>query len=455
MSADIGFLKERFLAAGEQTAMIWQDQRYSYAWLLQAIDRWSATLKSEQIGVRDVVGLSADFSPNAVALLLALVEHGCVVVPLTESIRPKRPEYLAAAEVTVDIGVAADDSVTVTRLAPAASHELYQQLWQRERPGLVLFSSGSSGKSKAILHDFQALLDKFRVLRAAKCTITFLLFDHIGGVNTLLHTLSNSGTVVTVQERSPAAICRAVQEYGVQVLPASPTFLNLMLISGVTQDYNLSTLETVTYGTEVMPESTLARFHATFPQIKLLQTYGLSEVGILRSKSEASDSLWVRIGGEGYETRIVDGLLEIKSSSAMLGYLNAPSPFTADGWLMTGDMVEQRDGYFRILGRHSELINVGGEKVFPAEVESVLQQMPGVRDVFVYGAANAITGQMVVAKISLEAGSTETLPELRKRVIQFCSTQLPRFKVPQKVTLADADLHGGRFKKLRSKESMN
>lgn len=90
--------------------------------------------------------------------------------------------------------------------------------------------------------------------------------------------------------------------------------------------FDLSSLQTVTYGTEVMPESTLKRFHALYPNIKLQQTYGLSEVGILRSKSKSSDSLWVKVGGEGFETRIVDGLLEIKAKSAMLGYLNAPVP---------------------------------------------------------------------------------------------------------------------------------
>src|SRR5947208_16328713 len=92
----------------------------------------------------------------------------------------------------------------------------------------------------------------------------------------------------------------------------------------------------VTYGTEVMPESTLERFHRLFPRVRLLQTYGLSEVGILRSQSKSADSLWVKVDGDGFETRVVDGLLQIRARSAMLGYLNAPTPFTADGCLTTG-----------------------------------------------------------------------------------------------------------------------
>src|SRR5260370_10855797 len=100
-----------------------------------------------------------------------------------------------------------------------------------------------------------------------------------------------------------------------------------------------------------MPESTLRRFHSSLPHINLQQTYGLSEVGILRSRSRSSDSLWVQVGGEGYQTRVVNGTLQIKAQSAMLGYLNAPSPFTADGWLDTGDAVEGDCDYIQILGR--------------------------------------------------------------------------------------------------------
>ena len=81
--------------------------------------------------------------------------------------------------------------------------------------------------------------------------------------------------------------------------------------------------------------------------------------------------------GDGYKTRVVDGLLEVKAKSAMLGYLNAPSPFTDDGWFKTGDSVLE-NGYYKILGRKSEIINVGGEKVYPQEVENIMLKMQEV-----------------------------------------------------------------------------
>jgi long-chain acyl-CoA synthetase len=443
----IDFLLDRFRARRADAAIVWRDASVSYNGLLDAVGRWQERLEQGEVEPGAVVSLEADFSPNAVALLLALIERECVVVPLTTSVQAQKPEFRAIAQVEVIISVGADDDVRIERTATRATHDVHRELRRRRHPGLVLFSSGSTGKSKAAVHDLDAILDKFKTPRQALRTLVFLLFDHIGGVNTLFYTLSNGGCVITADERSPERVCRAIERHRVQLLPTSPTFINLLLLSEAYKRHDLSSLELVTYGTEVMPESTLLRLHHLFPQLKLQQTYGLSELGILRSKSRSSDSLWVKIGGEGFETRVVNGMLEIKARSAMLGYLNHASPFTSDGWFQTGDVVDVDGEYVRIHGRASEIINVGGEKVYPAEVESVLQLMPGVEDVAVSGEPNAITGQLVKARVKL--GTDETLPEFRQRLRRFCGDKLPSYKIPQRVVLTSDGLHGDRFKKMR------
>lgn len=441
------FLLERFAAAGAAPALIWRDREYGYDWLLAAIAEANAFLDREQVPSGAVVALEADFSPRAVAMLLALMDRNAVLVPLTSSVESKKPEFREIAEVEHRLWIGEDDATGVRATGLRAAHPLIVALKDRGHPGLILFSSGSTGKSKAALHDLVPMLEKFKVPRHTKRTITFLLFDHIGGFNTLLYNLSNAGCVITVQDRQPETICQAIERHRVQLLPTSPTFINLLLVSEAWKGRDLSSLETVTYGTEVMPESTLRRFNEAFPKVAMLQTYGLSEVGILRSKSRSSDSLWVKVGGEGFETRVVDGMLEIKAKSAMLGYLNAPSPFTEDGWFITGDAVEVDGEWLKILGRKSELINVGGEKVYPAEVESVLQTMDGVEDVAVTGLPNPITGQIVFARIKLSR--PEEPAAFRARLREFCRDRLDRFKIPQKIELVDGTLHGERFKKMR------
>lgn len=444
----IGYLRDVFRKNADRDAIVWQDTAYKYQWLLDTTVSWEQYLSEKKVGTGTVVSLEADFTPNAIALLLALISRSCIIVPLTESVAAKRDEFQAIAEVEICLKISRDESCEFSSTKSQVSHPVLLGLKNAERPGLVLFSSGSTGQSKAAVHDLVPLLEKFQVERQTLKTITFLLFDHIGGINTLLYNLANGGCIVTVQDRSPDYVCRIIQDHRVELLPTSPTFLNLMLVSEAYRRFDLSSLKLITYGTEVMSENTLKAFSALFPTTRLLQTYGLSEVGILRSKSRDNDSLWVKIGGEGFETRVVDGLLEIKAKSAMLGYLNAASPFTEDGWFRTGDAVEVDGEYFRILGRKSEIINVGGEKVYPVEVENVLQMMEGVENVSVKGETHPITGQIVIATVKL--GTSESVSDFRKRMHMHCRDKLPRFKIPQKVTLSLQDMHGERFKKMRN-----
>jgi acyl-CoA synthetase (AMP-forming)/AMP-acid ligase II len=233
----------------------------------------------------------------------------------------------------------------------------------------------------------------------------------------------------------------------VELLPTSPTFLNLLLLSEAYKHFDLSSLKRITYGTEVMPARTLARLHAILPAVTLQQTYGLSELGILRTKSRSSDSLWVKLGGDGFELKVQDNTLWIRAQSAMLGYLNAPSPFGDERWFNTGDAVEVDGEYVRILGRRSEMINVGGLKFFPVEVENVLMQMPNVRDAVVVGEPNPITGQMVVARLNLS--EPEDLTGIRQRVRAFCRERLAPYKIPTRAEALTEDQFTPRFKKVR------
>jgi acyl-CoA synthetase (AMP-forming)/AMP-acid ligase II len=447
----VAWLRERLAEWPDRPALVWRDREVPYGELLESARAWDRTLDAEGVGPGRVVALEGDYSPRAVALLLALVARAAICVPLSSVGPAEREEFLDVAEVEAVVTLGDGDAWRLARRDASPTHALTRQLLDVGRPGLVLFSSGATGKSKAALHDFPRLLDKYRVRRAAMRTLSFLLLDHIGGINTLFHTLANGGTLVAVAARDPDAVCRAIARHHVQLLPTSPTFLNLLLISEAHRRHDLSSLELVTYGTEVMPPSTLERLHAALPGVRLLQTYGLSELGILRSKSRESGSLWVKVGGEGFETKVVDGVLWVRAHSAMMGYLNAPSPFDAEGWMNTQDMVEVDGEWLRILGRQTDIINVGGQKVYPAEVESTLLQMPNVRDAAVFGEPNPLTGQIVVARLNLR--EPEPLPELRRRVRAFCRDRLAAYKIPARIETTERAQWSARFKKMRRAEA--
>ena len=253
-----------------------------------------------------VVALVGDYSPFSTAALLAMIRRQNIIVPLTVKASEKQ-KLLDVAEVQSIIVLDAEGDWQIIQRPVQVQHPLLHELQVAGEPGYIVFSSGSTGESKAALHSFTRLLEKYNKPRHKQRILVFLLLDHLGGINTLFHTLSNGGTVIVPTQRTPEEICRAIEQHGVEVLPTSPTFLNLLLLSEAYRKFDLSSLKLITYGTEAMPESTLHRIHATFPDIQLQQTYGLTELGVLRSKSRSSDSLWVKVGGSEFETKVVDG----------------------------------------------------------------------------------------------------------------------------------------------------
>jgi long-chain acyl-CoA synthetase len=444
---NIDLLLTQMRESAEEPALIWHDETFTYGWLVEMERSWQTIFDREDVRPGEVAAIVGDYSPSVCALLLALIRRQAVVVPLTSSVASRHDTFMEVSEVQTVFRIGEGEDVTIEKRGQTPKHPLTRSLLDRRIPGLVLYSSGSTGESKAALHDLTKLLARAKSQRTAMRTLVFLLLDHIGGINTLFYILANKGVAVTIDNRTPDAVCQAIERHRVELLPTSPTFLNLLLLSQQHENYDLSTLKLITYGTEVMPETTLKRLTEQFPGVGLKQTYGLSELGILRSKSRDSGSLWVKVGGEGFETRIEDGTLWIRSETAMLGYLNSASPFDDDGWFNTHDRVEVDGDYVRFLGRDSDIINVGGEKVYPAEVESVLAEVDNVADACVYGERHPITGNIVVAEVVL--GDAEPAAQVRKRIRKYCADRLARYKIPIKVILAKESRAGARFKKMR------
>ena len=441
------WLFERLSGFGSEPALVYRDRSSTYAELTERVDRWSPHLSEAGIRAGSIVVVDGGFSPEAVSLVLALIRAGVVVVPTTPLVRTQREKYKEISQAGFTIEFDDQDQWTLTRHEQPVTHALMHKLIERGHPGLVIFSSGSTGEPKAVLHDFVSLLNKFQRPGIKKTTLSFLLFDHIGGMDSLFNSLSNGGTLVTSEGRDAESVCKTIATHRVHTLPASPTFLNLLLISEAWKRHDLSCLQVIAYGTEPMPAATLERLKQTFPEAKLVQTYGISELGVMRTRSRGDGSLWMKFSGEGFETKIVDGILWIRTPTAMLGYLNAPDLFDEEGWLNTQDAVEVDGEYLHILGRATELVNVGGQKVYPTEVENVIMTMDNVRDVAVYGEPNPILGQTLAARVNLI--KEEPYEAFKTRLRAFCRERLPRYQVPVRIEITDEDQFGQRLKKMR------
>ena len=384
----------------------------------------------------DVVAIIGDFNPSSILNLLRLIDLGAIVVPLTLETIHEHEYFFESALVDVVI-----EGNEVTRRAHNNQHDLINSLREKHHAGLVLFSTGTTGRPKAILHDLTRFLKRFETPRPTLRTINFLLFDHIGGINTLLHTLFNKGVVVAPKARTVDSILDTCKEFNVEVLPTTPTFLRLMLMSGAVPEKIPSCLKVITYGTERMDQPTLDDLCRLLPNVDFRQTFGMSELGIVRVKSESRSSLFMKVGGEGVETRVINNVLQIRSASRMLGYLNATSPFDDEGWYDTKDVVDEKDGCYRVVGRTGDVINVGGLKFMASEVENAALDFPNVSLVKALPKQNPITGQHVELIVQTSTGALD-----KDLLMSFLRSKLQPHMVPRRIRIEDISV-GHRFKK--------
>lgn len=427
---------KRLSARGNGLLLVTAHGEVTASTVLERASTLAQGLHGSGIKPGSVCAFEGDFGFETVALFLALASLGAIAVPFSSGAVSERDDLAAIAGVEWWIEPITG-AVRRAETGHDAPHALVSALVESGHPGLIVFTSGSTGKPKAILHDLDRVASKFATQRPGRRMVMFLLMDHFGGFNTLMSVLANGGVGVCPADRSPLAICEAVARGKADLLPTTPTFLGMLIASGLWRAHDLSSVRLVTYGAEPMPPATLARMREILPDSEFKQTYGLSELGVLRSTSPDQGSLWLKIGGDGFETRIVDGQLHIRSASNMLGYLNAPTPIDAEGWMNTGDIVEEREGLVRFLGRRSEVINVGGQKVLPTEIENVLLEAPGVAAAAAQGVPHPLLGQAVVARVALTA--PEDAKDLSIRLREHCRTRLQKYKVPMRYEIVTTD----------------
>ncbi|NBD38399.1 MAG: AMP-binding protein [Verrucomicrobia bacterium] len=309
-------------------------------------------------------------------------------------------------------------------------------------PLLLLRSGGTTGTPRTVVHAQRRFLADYRP-RPGEPRRELILYapDHVAGLDAFMRGLSRGVTLVRPESATPAAIAEALEAHRVEVLPATPSFLQFLLLSGELAGRDLSTVRHIPHGAEPMPASVRAAVKAWFPKARLHHRFGLTETGVLPVEADPEQPEVLRLpdhDDHGYAWRVVDGELWVRSPRRMLGTLEDGLLDTDDLWYRTGDRAEKvPGGGVRVLGRESAQINVGGEKVQPEEVEAWLLEVDGIRDVEVRAAPHSLTGQTVVARVVLEEGANAV--DLRSRVRKAARTAArPLVQIPAKFEHVDA-----------------
>ena len=385
----------------------------------------------------ETVVIYSDYNFFSISLLLSLSSRLINVVPIVNTTDKEFEEKINSCYPQKIITVKDNGEIDIS-LNSTQGLEKLDDVYSKGDTGIILFSSGTTGKPKVMIQNFSELIRNIPTPRRQKSLvfILFLMFDHIGGLNTLLNCLVNGSTIVIPKDRNPSTIIESIEKHHVNVLPTSPTFLNLMLMDQSFDPDKLKSLRLITYGTERMPNHLLRRLNELLPKIKFLQTFGTSETGILKTISKSSDSLYFKISDPDKEHKIIDGELYLRSKTSIKGYKNHDnSSFKEDGWFATGDLVEQdEEGFIKIVGRKNKVINVGGLKVLPSEIEEIINSVAGVIDSTVYGEKNEITGNIVCSDVFINDGNIDH-NDLKKTIKRTCRNQLDKYKIPVRINV--------------------
>ncbi len=307
----------------------------------------------------------------------------------------------------------------------------------------ALFTSGTSGPPKMVAHSLEALTGAIAPrpeAEAAPVWATFYDVRRYGGLQMLLRALTGGASLLITQADEPLAdFLDRVAEHGATHLAGTPSHWRRALMSPA-----LKALDPryVRLSGEIADQPVLDALRARFPRARIGHAYASTEAGV---GFEVGDglagfpaSLVERPVGP-VRLRVVEGALQLRSDRAATGYLGATAQriADADSWVDTGDLVELRGDRFHFLGRRSGVINVGGLKISPEEVEAVINACPGVHLSRVSGRASPLLGALVTAEVVLADPATAD-DASRAMILTRCRERLAPHKAPASLRFVEA-----------------
>lgn len=300
---------------------------------------------------------------------------------------------------------------------------------ERRKSGwkLTLFTSGTTGRPKTVTHTLEKLTRMVRTGPKYERNVWGFAYNptHFAGFQVFFQALYNCNTMVRLFGRPIDLVVEDIRKYGVTHISATPTFVRGLIRYLASTNEKLETVRRLTTGGERFDPSIVDKVSVLLPNARLNNIYASTEAG----------SLFVGHGDTLVIPQNLRGFISFSNSNEilihgdLLGY-GEGLRLDENGWYNTGDIVDEPDpDGFRILGRRSDFINVGGYKVNPHEVEEVVRIIDGVSDVLCYGISNPVTGKIVAIDV-VSDGSIEG-PALERSVERSCEEELQAFKRPR------------------------
>jgi acyl-CoA synthetase (AMP-forming)/AMP-acid ligase II len=291
-----------------------------------------------------------------------------------------------------------------------------------------------------LVHDVNSLTAPLREVREFPDAVWSTFYDirRYGGLQILLRALLDGGSLVLSEsDERMAQFLNRVSAYGVTHMSGTPSHWRLLLMSGAAGPLNL---DYVRLSGEVADQSILDSLRSVFPASRISHAFASTEAGVVFDVADGRAGFpasYVDAKDAPVELKIEYQTLRVRSARTANKYLRDGILLQDEaGFIDTGDVVELRDGRYLFVGRKEGLINVGGLKVHPEEVEAIMNQHPAVQMSLAHGRSSAITGAVVVADIVIRQeylDSGESFPEISSEIMAACRRVLPAYKVPSRL----------------------
>ncbi len=465
-----------------RTALIFGEQQITYAQLNGMIEQVANGLAARGIGHGDRIALMLPNIPQFPAAYYAALRLGAVVVPLNLLYKADEVGYILNDSQTKAIFVFEMFYPQIAAgidIAPSVEHVIFLGAsepppgaisWanlvgnapQREPAtvapsdlAVICYTSGTTGRPKGAMlthRNFIANLEqsdtvaKFELTPADRILLVLPLF-HIFGMNTGMNAAFRAGSTIALMPRfEPVPVLEAIQALRITFFLGAPPMYIAWINTPNLTDFDLSSLRIAGSGASALPREVLNRFQE-LTGVEILEGYGLTEASPVSHSNAAAPKAKAGTVGwpiPGVEARVVDeqdrdvpqgeeGEILLRGENIMVGYWGREEE-TAEamrgGWFHTGDIATvDEEGYYTLVDRKKDMINAGGFKVWPREVEEVLFTHPAVQEAAVVAIPDAYAGERPMAYVALKAGKQATADEL----ITYCKSRLASFKAPAQI----------------------
>jgi acyl-coenzyme A synthetase/AMP-(fatty) acid ligase len=309
----------------------------------------------------------------------------------------------------------------------------------------LMLTSGTSGVPKIVGHTLEGLCGAIVAEGPARGTppvwATFYDIRRYGGLQIFLRAVVGGGSMVLSQYGEPLAdhVARLAAR-GVTHISGTPSHWRKLLMSGATAGFSP---RYVRLSGEIADQAVLDGLVQAFPNASVGHAYASTEAGVGFAVNDGREGFPASLLGEGrdgVEMKVVDGSLRIRSKRAAHSYVGkqAAALTDGDGFVDTGDMVELRGDRYYFVGRRGGIINIGGLKVHPEEIEAAINRHAGVRMSRAKSRRSPITGAVVVADVVLAPAGAGREKEIREEILSGCRASLASHKVPAVIRFVEA-----------------